>query len=415
MKKLYLILASALCASTVFALDNIYVIGSGDALPGWNPINAMAIEKDADGNFSFTSSTLEEFQISTVRPTDEATKWGVWGEACHTAVFSPIENQEVSLFKGSGNIVMPVKKGNYKVTVSGDLKTIRYSNILPEGYGDGTHEAIYIVGEKETDGTGNVNGTLLSWNPADPITVTKANGCYTFRVSGTSNFKMSYNMGSWNEFGKGVISAPLVAAYSGKDIPVFNSQENISVPGKYSVTVVVSDDFKTVNATFDDMTPWDLYIIGGPAGWSDNDRYKFETTDHIHFWLDITEDNRIPANQGFKISNSSWAPYNLGTAAPLVAGNSYQFTPTEDQCKMSADYSNGTIYCRIGNTGAAEVIFHNGLKEHTVPIVSGIDNIEIDSNIEPEYYNMQGIRVDNPRTGMYIKRTGNKVSKVYIH
>ena len=42
-----------------------------------------------------------------------------------------------------------------------------------------------------------------------------------------------------------------------------------------------------------------------------------------------------------------------------------------------------------------------------------VDNIE-DSNAPVEYFNLQGVRVENPSTGLYIKRQGNKVTKVII-
>ena len=46
---------------------------------------------------------------------------------------------------------------------------------------------------------------------------------------------------------------------------------------------------------------------------------------------------------------------------------------------------------------------------------SGIDEVEAaDSEAPVEYYNLQGVRVDEPAAGLYIRRQGNKVSKVYI-
>lgn len=38
-----------------------------------------------------------------------------------------------------------------------------------------------------------------------------------------------------------------------------------------------------------------------------------------------------------------------------------------------------------------------------------------DENAPVIYYNLQGVRVDNPENGLYIKRQGNNVSKVYIN
>ncbi len=53
------------------------------------------------------------------------------------------------------------------------------------------------------------------------------------------------------------------------------------------------------------------------------------------------------------------------------------------------------------------------------PQASGVEEIEesvIEENIDApvEYYNLQGVRVENPAKGIYIKRQGNKVSKIYV-
>jgi len=49
----------------------------------------------------------------------------------------------------------------------------------------------------------------------------------------------------------------------------------------------------------------------------------------------------------------------------------------------------------------------------TVATPSGIDDITADQ-AEPVYYNLQGLRVDNPAAGVYIVVRGDKVSKEYI-
>lgn len=48
-----------------------------------------------------------------------------------------------------------------------------------------------------------------------------------------------------------------------------------------------------------------------------------------------------------------------------------------------------------------------------INIMSGIDGITADDNAPAEYFNLQGIRVDSPRTGnIYIRRQGSKAAKV---
>lgn len=45
---------------------------------------------------------------------------------------------------------------------------------------------------------------------------------------------------------------------------------------------------------------------------------------------------------------------------------------------------------------------------------SAITDIAADENAPVKYFNLQGIRVDNPTSGLYIKRQGSKVTKVIM-
>ena len=50
-----------------------------------------------------------------------------------------------------------------------------------------------------------------------------------------------------------------------------------------------------------------------------------------------------------------------------------------------------------------------------IPGLSGISNVTVaDENAPVEYYNLQGVRVANPESGLYIKRQGNKATKVLV-
>lgn len=45
---------------------------------------------------------------------------------------------------------------------------------------------------------------------------------------------------------------------------------------------------------------------------------------------------------------------------------------------------------------------------------TAVSDIVVDADAPVEYYNLQGIRVANPENGIYIRRQGNSVSKVYV-
>lgn len=46
---------------------------------------------------------------------------------------------------------------------------------------------------------------------------------------------------------------------------------------------------------------------------------------------------------------------------------------------------------------------------------SGIENMEVDSQIPIEYFNLQGVKVDKPKKGVYIRRKGTKTSKIIVY
>lgn len=45
---------------------------------------------------------------------------------------------------------------------------------------------------------------------------------------------------------------------------------------------------------------------------------------------------------------------------------------------------------------------------------TGVNGLEVDANAPVEYYNLNGVRVANPENGVFIRRQGNKVSKVVV-
>lgn len=46
--------------------------------------------------------------------------------------------------------------------------------------------------------------------------------------------------------------------------------------------------------------------------------------------------------------------------------------------------------------------------------VTSVDEIETDVNAPEEYYNLQGMRIERPTSGLVIRRCGNRVEKIRI-
>jgi hypothetical protein len=69
-----------------------------------------------------------------------------------------------------------------------------------------------------------------------------------------------------------------------------------------------------------------------------------------------------------------------------------------------------TLY---GDTTGAEFDFQFALPE-ALKATTGISDINVDENAPVEYFNLQGVRVNNPASGLFIRRQGGKAQKVVV-
>lgn len=96
---------------------------------------------------------------------------------------------------------------------------------------------------------------------------------------------------------------------------------------------------------------------------------------------------------------------------------------------LTADVTNPTTYTisfeSLARAGATEVnaltiqstdapVDVYSLKINYEPTTTGVIDVTVSGEGEVEYFNLQGVRVANPESGLYIRRQGNQVSKVYL-
>ncbi|MCM1521441.1 MAG: hypothetical protein NC039_02180 [Muribaculaceae bacterium] len=65
---------------------------------------------------------------------------------------------------------------------------------------------------------------------------------------------------------------------------------------------------------------------------------------------------------------------------------------------------------QITNTNGCHIYYINVVDPNEV----GIETIEAAQDAAVEYFNLQGVRVENPANGLYIRRQGNEVTKVLV-
>ncbi|MCM1066280.1 MAG: hypothetical protein NC418_01745 [Muribaculaceae bacterium] len=105
-------------------------------------------------------------------------------------------------------------------------------------------------------------------------------------------------------------------------------------------------------------------------------------------------------------------------------GHRYVMQGTASEVGMNAyihgldDESNAVYAVKPGYYDLTVNLNEDGVHQMKVEentTITGIDNIDIEAEDAPvEYFNLQGVRVANPEGGIFIRRQGSKVSRVYV-
>lgn len=93
-------------------------------------------------------------------------------------------------------------------------------------------------------------------------------------------------------------------------------------------------------------------------------------------------------------------PTNLQTELQVMLGDEQQF----ESLKVDAEFS------MTLKQGDETMVVYFYAQQNT----SGIEGIEMDAAAPARYYDMQGREVQNPESGLYIKRQGSKAVKVLL-
>lgn len=148
---------------------------------------------------------------------------------------------------------------------------------------------------------------------------------------------------------------------------------------------------------------------------SDNPRWWLNGSEpDIYYNVRIYKNNTatISANRnGYKLSSVTFKQrdpnWNAGNSADSGTLDGKVWTPAEEAITTNVKFT----FAGASRFNCIDVLY----VEDPDAQVSGIGNIAVDNENAPvEYFNLQGVRIDNPGTGIYIRRQGSKVEKVCI-
>ena len=88
----------------------------------------------------------------------------------------------------------------------------------------------------------------------------------------------------------------------------------------------------------------------------------------------------------------------------------YSYTPFDGSFNLIFNNGNGTQYDAASNLSADRDYYFTA----EAGGVSGVENVDSDNDVAPVYYNLNGIRVDNPCDGIFIEVRGSQAKKVRL-
>lgn len=144
----------------------------------------------------------------------------------------------------------------------------------------------------------------------------------------------------------------------------------------------------------------ELYLRGGFNNWDAQDAFKFTSEGDNRYTL------RVDRLEGeWKIAGPVWNEGNVDFGGA---------TDINLDTPVTLSFGGSNCWLADGSVADVTMIFDWETKSLIVTQnpekFEGVDKISDDA--EPEYYNLQGIRVSNPGNGVYIMRKGKSVRKV---
>lgn len=289
---------------------------------------------------------------------------------------------------------------------------------------EGSQEKTWSTNVTESDATGvslttyNIDGSSIVEPKGDGILTISDFSLQNARyiVKASNNFLADQSL----EFNFiSTINNKLSAIYGENDAPyqafiVFtNNSDRITegYPQSIEIPMTPNSDYTQWTCDFDNI-----------LGYSAQDLFYYIPWIALEYKIElkiVPRDSDTPmilSGKGMSVAEMPGRNREAAAKIPAQDSSSYSFVvdggaPLIYNAGLSADES---TYNMIAGSAKFEPFVTNSITlSPSSNIETGISDINPDAN-EAEYYNLQGIRVDNPQQGIYIRRQGNKTTKVIL-
>lgn len=277
-------------------------------------------------------------------------------------------------------------------------------------------EKLYLIGM--------IDGA--SFSPVAGKEMTKEENTFTCTgtVTGSGYFAFATTLGAdaddWNTVNANRLAGAESDAEVTVDTPfelVYSEYSMHLNPGKYDFTVTFADGKASLTAKASSVpdpveVPEHLYVIGNfaNAGWNPAAA------------VEMTKEGNT-----FSIIGEATGDLNFGFGTVLGADssdwdtfNAHRYGQAVDNAVVALDTpitltkNSNSIRLEEAGNYKLTVVFGETEITFTATKESGIEGVDAEAATPAEYYNLQGVRVENPAEGLYIVVRGGKATKEYV-
>ena len=271
--------------------------------------------------------------------------------------------------------------------------------------------ALYITGA----------GFDPAWDASAPKEFTLVDGVYVYEGEHLSQFKISTAMGDWDTFNGGALCAD-VTGLNGEWVDLTPGDGNIGTPyvavDPAAGKIEVKEDLSQIKVTMispEAVGAPEAYLRGDMNNWGNDEEnlqawkmnYKEEGGNYIYTFT-CNADQKIEVGQGFKIADKDWNIINYGMesaeAEPFMLDVEGIMNYNGPNCGIEEEWNGAVTFTMVSVLKEpASVLFTNE---------TGVKGIESAEDGVAEYFNLQGVRVNNADKGLYIVVKNGKAQKI---
>lgn len=341
-----------------------------------------------DGDFQLYSGKIVITETTTISA--KATKDGLEDSDVVTRTFTKQEAVEGLIFKETFTGSTGFKVGNPSWADASNTQGVaRYDN-------EGWNDTDYVYGCEDCVRIGKRGQRGSIETPA------------LSKIVGSMNLVMTFDAAPWhneNESIKVLVSVLGPGSVNTSEIVLQRDQwttYNVLITGATAETKVrltskegamnrfFLDNVEIYASSFDESIDFDMELVDNKVVMTPRENHHFIAW-RLRHAEDVVESSMMRVE-----ANSRWTNHH-------TAGE-----PVEHEIDATAKYyiDAKAVSDRGGESREKTVLLDKGT-------VTGVSDVAVDA-AEVEFFNLQGVRVTNPENGVYIRRQGSTVTKVYV-